>query len=299
VVVARIDDSSALVLGPELGALGWAVPAGRPLDLPGRGTTFVRELPGPPGGPTLVLLHGLAANAALNWFTTMAPLGAGFRVIAMDHRGHGRGIRARRRFRLADCADDVVAMADALGIERFIPVGYSMGGPIAQLTWHRHRERVAGMVLCATSRNFRGRPREQLQFAAIAAVATIVRGSPAGPIRDAVEGLLVPSFGEPRLRQWVRAQLHQNDVRSVIQAADTLGRFSSHSWIGRVDVPTSVVVTQRDRLVPAGRQLKLARSIPGAVVHVCDGDHLVCATNPERFLAALIPACDLVASRAS
>ena len=37
---------------------------------------------------------------------------------------------------------------------------------------------------------------------------------------------------------------------------------------------------------------------PGAVVHVCDGDHLVCVVNPERFLSALIPACDLVASRA-
>lgn len=63
-----------------------------------------------------------------------------FRVIAVDHRGHGRGIRSRRRFRLADCADDAVAVADQLGVERFVAVGHSMGGPIAQLVWKRHPE---------------------------------------------------------------------------------------------------------------------------------------------------------------
>ena len=66
----------------------------------------------------------------------------------------------RGRFRLADCADDVAALADVLGIDSMIPVGYSMGGPIAQLLWHRHRSLVSGMVLCATSRNFRGSQRE-------------------------------------------------------------------------------------------------------------------------------------------
>jgi len=55
----------------------------------------------------------------------------------MDHRGHGRGIRSAKPFRLADCADDVAALADRLGIETFIPVGYSMGGTVAQLMWRR------------------------------------------------------------------------------------------------------------------------------------------------------------------
>ncbi|HRE00655.1 MAG TPA: alpha/beta fold hydrolase, partial [Ilumatobacteraceae bacterium] len=84
-----------------------------------------------------MLLHGWTASADLNWFLTYFPIGRDYRVVAIDHRGHGRGIRSRRAFRLADCADDAVALADELGIERFIPIGYSMGGPIAQLVWHR------------------------------------------------------------------------------------------------------------------------------------------------------------------
>ncbi|HEY5695927.1 MAG TPA: alpha/beta fold hydrolase, partial [Acidimicrobiales bacterium] len=86
----------------------------------------------------------------MNWFPAYDALAEHCRVVALDHRGHGQGIRTARRFRLADCADDAVALADVLGIDRFIPVGYSMGGLIAQLTWHRHPDRVGGLVLGAT-----------------------------------------------------------------------------------------------------------------------------------------------------
>src|SRR3954468_10514681 len=129
---------------------GPALPPGRHVELPGRGRTFVREVAGPPGAPTVVLLHGLGASADLNWFPTFAPLGARYHVLAVDHRGHGRGIRSRRRVRLSHCADDVAALAAELGVTRLIAVGYSMGGPIAQLLWHRHRDLVEGLVLCAT-----------------------------------------------------------------------------------------------------------------------------------------------------
>src|SRR3954449_7851087 len=89
------------------------LPPGRTVELPGRGTTFVRELPGPPGAPTVVLLHGWTATADLNFYTCYDALGEHFRVLAFDHRGHGRGIRSRRRFRLEDCADDVAELLDA------------------------------------------------------------------------------------------------------------------------------------------------------------------------------------------
>src|SRR4249919_2728736 len=94
------------------------LPPGRSVELPDRGTTFVREVAGPAGAPTVVLLHGWTATADLNWFPSFGPLAEHVRVVALDHRGHGRGIRSNR-FRLADCADDAVALADVLGIDRF------------------------------------------------------------------------------------------------------------------------------------------------------------------------------------
>ena len=137
-------------------------PAGRYVALPGRGRTFVRELPGPDGAPTVVLLHGWTTTAALNWSSSFGPLSRHFRVIALDHRGHGRGLRSSSPFRLEDCADDVAALLDSLGIERCIAAGYSMGGPIAQLLRRRHPGLVGGLVLCATSASFHGTRREWL-----------------------------------------------------------------------------------------------------------------------------------------
>jgi 3-oxoadipate enol-lactonase len=68
-------------------------------------------------------------------------------------------------------------------------------------------------------------------------------------------------------------------------------RFTSHDWIGAVDVPTAVLVTTRDNVVPAIRQRRLAAAIPGAVVHEVDGGHGACVSRPESFAAALLKAC--------
>jgi len=56
-------------------------------------------------------------------------------------------------------------------------------------------------------------------------------------------------------------------------AMNAFGNFTSAPWIGQVDVPTAVVVTDQDKVVPTRRQLKLAESIPGAFVHRAPGGH--------------------------
>ena len=75
-------------------------PVGRPVELPGRGTTYVVDLPGPtPDAPTLLLTHGIATTGPLTWFAVLQDLNAHYRVVTFDQRWHGAGIRSRR-FRL-------------------------------------------------------------------------------------------------------------------------------------------------------------------------------------------------------
>lgn len=275
------------------------LPPGRFVDLAGRGTTWAYDADGPPGAPTVLLLHGWTATAGLNWFTSFAALNRRFRVIALDHRGHGRGLRTWRRFRLEECADDAAALADWFGLDTFIPVGYSMGGPIAQLLWKRHRERVEGMVLCATSRNFRGRVTERALFAAMTGLSVAARVTPAGWRNSMRERIYSSRYDGTDIGRWAQTEVLRNDPRVMVEAGQAIGNFSSHEWIGGVDVPTAVVVTELDPVVPTSRQCKLAESIPGATVHPVRGDHSVCVLQPDRFVPALLDACESVAIRSA
>src|SRR5215831_17440582 len=108
------------------------LPEGRFLDLPGRGTSFVRVAKGPDGAPTVLLLHGLMATADLNWSLAVPALARRFHVVAPDLRGHGRGPRTKR-FSADECADDLAALVNTLEAGRVIVVGYSLGGLVAQV----------------------------------------------------------------------------------------------------------------------------------------------------------------------
>src|SRR5439155_21110851 len=129
--------------------------------LPGRGTTFAIDTGEPPhgdGGPPVILLHALACTGLLTWYPCLDALRLRHRVVIFDQRWHGQGIRSDA-FTLEDCAGDVAAVADALGIDMFVAAGYSMGALVAQLAWRRHPGRVAGLVLAAGATHFADDPR--------------------------------------------------------------------------------------------------------------------------------------------
>jgi len=282
------------VTGPDL-------PLGRRVELSGRGTTFVREVEGPPGAPTVVLLHGLVASGGLNWFQTFAALSRHFRVVAPDLRGHGRGLRSSRRFRLADCADDTAALLEELGTGPAIAVGYSMGGPVAQLLWKRHPEAVSGLVFCATSDRFVPGTRERLVFvtAMSAAAGTTRFGQTITRVPLTMVSRRIPVGVRSRpasIRAWASAEMRRHDWRVVAEAAHAIGTYNASKWIGDIDVPTAVMVTSADRAIPPIEQMRLLVSIPHATLHRIDDGHTVCAR--PRFAPPLVEACLTVARAA-
>ncbi len=271
----------------------------RLVELPGRGTTRIRECAGPDGAATLMLIHGAAVTAELNWGLVFAPLAPYFRVVAADLRGHGDGIPLRSRFRLEDCADDVATLAGVLGIGRFVAVGYSMGGMVAQLLHKRHASLLSGLVLCSTASNVRGSPAEQLAALAAPALASALRWNPFLHLMSAETfgTALLGRIDEPTTASWARAQLNRTTLATAVSAVSAVCDFTSDSWISQVAVPAAVVVTTRDRIVPPRRQLELARAIPGASVHEVDGDHGACINAPQSFAGAVLEACCSVDSR--
>lgn len=275
------------------------LPTGRHVMLPGRGVTWVREAPGPLGGPAIVLLHGWSGTADLHWHPYFESLGGDGRVVAPDLRGHGRGLKHGDPFRLEDCADDVAALIETLGLGRCVLVGYSMGGAVAQLVWRRHRDVVAGLVFCSTSATFRSTARLRLLFGAAAGVGVVGASSTLNSVAGSAFGALARWNGLRGEDVWGIDQLARHDWGQVIEAGNRVGRFDARHWIGTIDVPTSVIATLGDDVVPTRHQVALAEAIPGATVRFTPGGHHLCVTDPDAFTPVIAAACREVVGRSS
>ena len=273
------------------------LPPARRIELPG-GIVGLRELAGPPSATAVVLLHGWTATADLNFFRCYRPLGEHHRVLAFDHRGHGTGLRSRRVFRLEDCADDVVAMADAVGLERFVAFGYSMGGAIAQLVWRRHPERVVGMVLTATATHFKSQRDERLNFLGLTGLGAVARYTPA-QVRRWLTDQVYLNRKTDSWEPWAIQEAAGHDWRMVLEAGAAIGRFRSDDWISDVDVPTSVVVTLKDEVVSVARQLHLYESIPTANAFRVDAGHDAAIGYADRYVPVALSAIASTIERAS
>ena len=269
------------------------LPPGRVVRVPGRGEMFVRDTGG--DGPAVLLLHGWLASADMNWFTTFEALrAAGYRVLATDHRGHGRGLRPDAPFRLADCAADAAALLEALEVEPALVVGYSMGGPIASLLTREHRERVAGIVLCATAPDW-SLPRMKLLWRGMGVMRLLVSVFPRGFWRA---GLRAAGFPPSPATTWIVSELTRGSAVDTAEAGRELGRYDGRSWLPSLAVPAAVIVTTQDAAVPPHKQRELAAllSAPAFEVH---GDHAAVTVNADSFNDALLRALASVGERAA
>jgi 3-oxoadipate enol-lactonase len=269
------------------------LPPARVMTVPGRGEMFFRHHQvGDPGAPTLLLLHGWTASADLQWFTAYEQLGEKYPFVAVDHRGHGRGIRSVKPFSLEDCADDAMALVAELGIDKVIPVGYSMGGPISLLAWQRHREHVAGMVLAATALEWQSTWRDRWDWAFLPFGETVFRSRVAS-VGAALWARMVGRDEPLPNREWFLSELRRSDPRALVEAGRCLKHFDARTFARGVDVPAAVVITTKDRLVKPFKQHALADAVQAAVVEM-PGDHLCTVTHGADFADCLRQAVDKV-----
>jgi 3-oxoadipate enol-lactonase len=277
---------------PGLAPVG-NLPTGRIVELPGRGSTYVVDSGPVADAPTFMMLHGLACTGLMMWYPAIEMMRGFGRVVVFDQRWHGQGISSPR-FLLEDCADDVAALADVLDVDRFVPVGYSMGSLVAQLVWHRHRQRLDGLVLGAAATGWwHGVAWERLGAGLFAALLEAVSpgvGPAAAPAANR-EGHVQQEL------LWMLEQMRSTSPGGITRAIAETTRFDSTSWVSKIDVPTSVVIPLRDRLVPPRRQLWLARQIPQAQVVTVDAGHACCALQSDKFVAALREAVDSLRRR--
>jgi len=133
----------------------------------------MRRLPGPAGllaveehgqGPLpLILIHGMAGDASF-WASLVRALGPGYRVIIPELRGHGRsGQPSDGQYAIAAHAADLVAVVEAMALDRVVLVGHSFGASVALEAATLMPTQVAGMVLLDAAGDFSYVPPEALE----------------------------------------------------------------------------------------------------------------------------------------
>jgi pimeloyl-ACP methyl ester carboxylesterase len=183
-----------------------------------------------------------------------------------------------------------VALADALGIGRFVAVGYSMGSLVAQVVAIRHPGRVAGMVLGASTMRFGLGRADPLALRVLALRVQAMaerrlRGGPFGP----------PPDGRADPNRWALAQFRSTSPAEIAGATAVLARFDSSRWAGRITTPTGVVITRRDHAVPIAHQRALVRTLKHATAFEIDSGHAAVVLDAAKFTPALLAACASVA----
>jgi pimeloyl-ACP methyl ester carboxylesterase len=270
------------------------MPPARTVNVPGHGEMFLRDTGPTPDGPAVLLLHGWIASADLNWYGAYADLErAGYRVLAVDHRGHGRGLRPLVPFRLADCAADAAALLRTLGAAPAIVVGYSMGGAIAQLVARDHPDVVGGLVLSGTAQHWQ-EPQVRRVWRAMGAFGLMLSLSPRGTWRAGFRRI---GLQQDERTAWLQSELLRHSARDIAEAGRELGRFDSRPWLrAAVKAPAAVVLTTRDEAVPPRKQRDLAAAI-GAAVFEAPVRHLELVQRNDRYNPALLEAIAAVTPR--
>jgi 3-oxoadipate enol-lactonase len=252
---------------------------------------FLRDTGG--DGRTVMLLHGWMASADLNWGGAYGDLvDAGYRVLAIDHRGHGRGLRPLTRFRLTDCAADAAAVLRQLELAPALVVGYSMGGAIAQLVARDHPDVVAGLVLSGTAQHWQDPPTRRV-WRAMGLLGLWLSVAPRASWRIGFRRVGIP---ENERTAWLQSEMMRHSASDLAEAGRELGRFDSRPWLDQVGVPAAVVLTTRDDAVPPHKQRELAAAC-SAQVFEAPIRHLEIVTRAAEYNPALLAALAAVSER--
>ncbi|MGH9049924.1 MAG: alpha/beta fold hydrolase [Acidimicrobiia bacterium] len=244
-------------------------------------------------GPAVLLVHGFG-GAKEDFADHLETLGAHFRVVTFDHRGHGESDAPAdpAAYSIDRLAADVVGVADALGIDRFRLLGHSMGGMVAQRVVRAHPQRVESLVLMDTAPG----PVPGLDPDVVDLAAAICRDEGKAvlkPLLDDAATLETPSNvrllrERPGYREFCDAKWEAlSPVMWATLVVEIVHREDQLASLATVACPTLVIVGAEDRpFLDASRSM--AATIPGAeLVVVADAGHSPQFENAPAWFAAV------------
>lgn len=245
--------------------------------------TLQYRFDGPEGAPILVVGPSLGTTWHM-WDRQIAELAQHWRVFRFDLPGHG-GAPAHPAASVMELADRLLATLDGLGVQRFGYAGCSIGSAVGADLALRHPHRVASLALVAASPRF-GSADEFRQR------GVIVRTNGLEPVaRTAPERWFTPGFAaaQPAIVEWAVQMVRTTDPGCYIAACEALAAFDIRTELGRIGVPTLVVVGAEDQVTGPGDARTLVAGIPDARLALVPGaSHLAPVEQPAAVTDLLL-----------
>ena len=234
-------------------------------------------------GPPLVLLHGIGGNA-VQWVHQLGGLAGEFAVVAWDAPGYGGSDDPSGDWSMADYADCLAGLLDALDLERVHLLGQSWGGVLAQEFYRAHAGRVASLLLVNTF-GAGMQPEAERQASLQARLRALETMTPAEMAARRAPLLVAPGAPASALTEGeaMMAEIHPAGYRL---AAIALAEADARDVLPRIAVPTLIIVGDHDTVVPLVASKALRDAIPGAGFAVIEGTgHLSSQERPGAFNA--------------
>ncbi len=231
----------------------------------------------------LLLLHAFPLSSEM-WAPQADAFGGRMPVVAPDDPGFGGTPSAAPEGWMDAAADHAAAALKAAGVDRAVVVGLSMGGYVAFSFWRRHPEQVAGLVLA----NTRSGADADAAKDGRAALATRLRAEGNGFLADSPPPLL-SAEASAALKQHVQDIIRRQPAEAIAGAAlGMAARVDSTGDLAGISVPTLVITSSGDTLIPADATSPMAEQVPGATLVVIEGaGHLSNLEAPGQFNEAL------------
>jgi 3-oxoadipate enol-lactonase len=243
------------------------------------GVRLAYHLDGPRTAPYLVLVNSLGMDLQM-WDAQLPRFAASFRVLRYDMRGHGRSDAPPGPYTIAQLGRDLVALLDALAIERAQVCGLSLGGLVVQWLAAEHPQRVARVVLANTAARIGSDVTWNERIAAVRAGGL-----------DAIRDLVMARFLSAQFReehseetQRIAGIFAATPAEGYIAACVALRDADLHSALQRITAPVLVVTSDLDESTPASQARELQAAIAGSELVQMEGAaHLSNVERPEAF----------------